>query len=378
MTKFNAAFWRWFGKSKVVDARGRPLVVYHGTRFSWITAFDLSMEGRGLVHPHSLGAIWFASSKENARYFAERLPKKKADPEPSIIFDDKTGGYYAAIDDASQEGNIIFMAGPYPDETTAYQRGREEGGAYNRELRKDTSVLSVFLSLQNPLVLDEVIPRDREFARARAEGRDGIIAKNVVDGDGFGDVYVAFSPTQIKSITNRGTWSRTDPDIRRNPRQPRYLYHGTGADRVPGIREKGLLPSTATHWGGDLGAKSEGKVFAADSMASALYYAGIVFRETLEQDGIAHMPVILRIETSKAQGWSYGEREWFATRRISPKSIYVFWQGSWRPVAAAKYLDADMFYQWSDEEAQYVDSEGEPVGQRPLDALEDVKKLYLG
>ncbi len=34
--KFNAAFKKWFGESKVVDERGRPLVVYHGAseRFS--------------------------------------------------------------------------------------------------------------------------------------------------------------------------------------------------------------------------------------------------------------------------------------------------------------------------------------------------------
>lgn len=30
-SKFNAAFWKWFGDSKVVDFNGNPLVVYHGT-----------------------------------------------------------------------------------------------------------------------------------------------------------------------------------------------------------------------------------------------------------------------------------------------------------------------------------------------------------
>jgi hypothetical protein len=66
-------------------------------------------------------------------------------------------------------------------------------------------------------MLDGVVPRDREFAKARAEGRDGIIAKNIVDGGGFGDVYVAFSHTQVKAVTNHGSWSSADPDIRHNP-----------------------------------------------------------------------------------------------------------------------------------------------------------------
>ncbi len=31
--KLNAAFWKWFGDSKVVDASGNPLVVYHGSPY---------------------------------------------------------------------------------------------------------------------------------------------------------------------------------------------------------------------------------------------------------------------------------------------------------------------------------------------------------
>lgn len=43
-------FWRWFGDSKVVDADGRPLVVYHGTNQDFAT-FDpeQSREGDGIV-----------------------------------------------------------------------------------------------------------------------------------------------------------------------------------------------------------------------------------------------------------------------------------------------------------------------------------------
>ena len=35
----NPAFRRWFGDSKVVDERGEPLVVYHGTAADFDT-FD--------------------------------------------------------------------------------------------------------------------------------------------------------------------------------------------------------------------------------------------------------------------------------------------------------------------------------------------------
>lgn len=39
--KEQAAFWRWFGDSAVVDSQGRPLVVYHGTNGD-ISTFDLA------------------------------------------------------------------------------------------------------------------------------------------------------------------------------------------------------------------------------------------------------------------------------------------------------------------------------------------------
>lgn len=39
-------FWSWFRGSKIVDAQGRPLVVYHGTS-SEFNAFDISKAGAG-------------------------------------------------------------------------------------------------------------------------------------------------------------------------------------------------------------------------------------------------------------------------------------------------------------------------------------------
>lgn len=62
---------------------------------------------------------------------------------------------------------------------------------------------------------------------AKNRGHDGLIVKNVHDSgdstglDPEGTVYVVFDPTQVKSVHNVGTWSREDPDIRRNPRSRR-------------------------------------------------------------------------------------------------------------------------------------------------------------
>jgi hypothetical protein len=159
-------------------------------------------------------------------------------------------------------------------------------------------------------------------------------------------------------------------------RTPKFLYHASSADRMSNIRSKGLLPSEKTHWGGDLGAKSEGKVFAAETLEKALYYAAIVFRETLEQNGVAYVPVVLKIKTA-GQRWNYGEREYWTEKKVVPARLSVAWHGSWHPVAETSYIDEDMYYEWNDDEQQYVNWDGEPVGVKATDAVEDVKLFYL-
>lgn len=66
---------------------------------------------------------------------------------------------------------------------------------------------------------------------AQERGHDGCIIRNVQDygagGEGpGGDVYVVFSPNQVKSaVNNNGNYSRTDNDIRHNHRRNPSLSH---------------------------------------------------------------------------------------------------------------------------------------------------------
>lgn len=55
-------FKNWFGRSKVVDEEGNPLVVYHGTREDF-SKFDQKKAAMG-------GIIWFSSNPETANVFA--------------------------------------------------------------------------------------------------------------------------------------------------------------------------------------------------------------------------------------------------------------------------------------------------------------------
>src|SRR5208282_3529419 len=75
----------------------------------------------------------------------------------------------------------------------------------------------------------------------------------------------------------------------------RVFYHATSAANINGIAQHGLKPSEKTNWGGMLGDSSLGKTFFAKTPASAMYYAMIIFRDELGDNGQAHVPICLRV-----------------------------------------------------------------------------------
>lgn len=187
-------FKRWFGDSKVVDKRGNPLVVYHG-----------SPDVRGL-------------READARFLTltERLAKQP----------DKDRAFFFTPDRR--------VAGSYADDRRAFDYQNAEPG-----------LVPAHLSLQNPKIIDwegNIWKGTREaIAEAKAQGHDGIIIKNVKDTyNTFGkkntrvaDVYVAFHPEQIKSIFNRGTF---------DPNDPRILYQRDTRPERPTIAPEGRDP----------------------------------------------------------------------------------------------------------------------------------------
>ena len=157
-------FKRWFGDSKVVDAEGRPLVVYHGTR-SDVTVFK---DSRG----RSLSAL-------------EKLANRLG---------------------LTAKGDFFFTVSPEFASQPGY--GGTQGG----------NVMPVYLAIRNPLTFRQSESRSLADAmkQARADGHDGV---RIVDwregGSPVADVFIAFRPEQIKSaIGNRGTFDPASGDIR--------------------------------------------------------------------------------------------------------------------------------------------------------------------
>lgn len=71
LSKLNDNFWKWFGNSKVVDKKGKPLVVYHGSGVNNIQEFDPS---KGF----NIDAIYFSDKLSVASHWSgDYLVKKK-------------------------------------------------------------------------------------------------------------------------------------------------------------------------------------------------------------------------------------------------------------------------------------------------------------
>ena len=162
-------FKAWFGKSKVVDADGKPLVVYHGTA----RKFDEFSKGADPLYWKDEPGFSFTSSKSDAKDYSENASEL---------------------------------------EYNAKYRGQSD------LKRGIPEVKEVFLSLKNPYEETEVgnaadwVDQNwtKNYAKDLKErGHDGLIVRG-----NDSDIYIALNPTQIKSaIGNSGKFDPKDPRI---------------------------------------------------------------------------------------------------------------------------------------------------------------------
>jgi len=208
------AFYRWFGESKVVDEQGRPLVVYHGTTGEFY-AFSKSMRGAITKAESAKEGFFFIDRADVAGEYAEAFGSRDAREAQR------------AVEETEAKARQTGKASDWDANAAAveeYERIELEEEP-KRKTPLGSNILPVYLSIQDPRSFNfkgEMWDEGRlhsELKAAQSAGRDGQVFENVHDDpveDRIGTVYVAFSPTQIKSATgNQGTFSPSDPDIRR-------------------------------------------------------------------------------------------------------------------------------------------------------------------
>ena len=210
-------FQRWFGESKVVDANGEPLVVYHGSpdaRFMQENPVFMSMSDR-YGQQEGVGVFWFAKDRRAAE--------------------------------------------SYTDQRRAFDYQNAE-----------PSIISAYIKMENPLVIDAggKMWRDAQnrgkttdvIKRAKEEGYDGVIIRRVRDDYNntartqATDTYAVFNSRQIKSATeNAGTFDPENPSILaqdggKNPRGKVTFNDGENGRRQFDIELlKGMDASTFMH-----------------------------------------------------------------------------------------------------------------------------------
>lgn len=194
------AFKKWFADSKVVDADGNPLQVFHGT---------ISPEGF---------------------QFTEFSPRTGRNGSPKTV--NAIGSWFS---DNPEHGNIFSGSAADPN-TGGIQRSLADIRAGRGRISEGAQVIPVYLSIQNPLEVrdgdhmqqlweDWGMGKGRwskgepEFFRDRmkAAGYDGIHFQVADKVDNFrerGEYWVALESTQIKSaIGNNGNFDPWEENI---------------------------------------------------------------------------------------------------------------------------------------------------------------------
>lgn len=215
-------FKQWFGESKVVDANGNPLVVYHG-RSGDFTEFRTQGQGKTT----GSGAFFTSSPAVAATYSGGTGNAGNIAPVYLSIQNP------LRVDAMGQNWNVLgkkttldMPAVETPDTEEALlaeleDRAPNPDATIKRKAKKTT------LGKQFPREFNysDGFSTDEIAAWARTQGYDGVIFTNVKDRGPTGqfhteeasqpsDLYVAFSPEQVKSaIGNRGTFSPNDPSI---------------------------------------------------------------------------------------------------------------------------------------------------------------------
>jgi hypothetical protein len=242
----DAAFKRWFKGSKVVDADGQPLVVYHGTDTGGFYEFDpysSRVKGRR--------GVFFTSDFGMARSYVRGSPEKD-DPTPPIYtsWEDFLRNHDERHFTIEEDGGLYNVWGADGYRVLRdFDPAEDDEDSALHDLNSQTTVqegvYAVYLRIENPMEIDakganwDEVPVEGEdedgspqtqtystnelALMALDAGCDGLIIRDVSDSgsnyyNGSGDVFVVFNANQIKSAGhNAGTFDPDDDDIRRNP-----------------------------------------------------------------------------------------------------------------------------------------------------------------
>lgn len=209
-------FKKWFKNSRVVDEKGKPKVMYHGTKRDF-PAFEKQSGVANTDHPSRHLGFFFADKKIAQRFLT-----------PSWFIREDEGSmkseYFAARKRHLGIDNYSFAADAQLEKEWIDIVKQNKG--LSRDIGFGANIIPAYLSIQNPhqMTFDQILGMsfidDGGAIKMRedliSKGYDGIeILPNKKYPEAKYTQYVAFYPSQIKSaIGNIGTFDADNPDIR--------------------------------------------------------------------------------------------------------------------------------------------------------------------
>lgn len=238
-------FYNWFGKSRVVDKDGRPLVVYHGTKaqFEEFLGEKIGQSGTS----EGVG-FYFTNDKNIALGYGDVMSVYLKLERPVYAYSQVflADEYDGDLDVMEANNEMILEA-----TENIFNDLREKGYDFYDEYRQylndmtteidyDSLVNTVEIMVKDSIKADEYdenkLYNDIREAVIKEFRFDGFKSRNY--GSSNADVYVALLSRQIKSTENRGTFDVNDPNIYRqktigawNPLR-KTIELGTGANET--------------------------------------------------------------------------------------------------------------------------------------------------
>lgn len=208
-------FSHWFGSSKVVNADGGALVVYHGTNQD-VKAFCVDRRGANTGSVSSKVGFYFTENAAEAAEYANMSARKQVSNAPEA--EANAERLLKEIDRANARGNHDLA-----EKLTLELEESEQEAMSGAE--RGANIMPVYLRIQNPMIIDfngsvDLHAMTDMVDKAKEAGFDGLKMLNVYDPvaertEQYDTTqWVAFEPTQIKSATgNNGAFNPDDPDL---------------------------------------------------------------------------------------------------------------------------------------------------------------------
>jgi hypothetical protein len=204
----NAAFRRWFGESKVVDERGAPLVVWHGSMAPDFTRFDLDRvtDAWGIHFGTREAATTFTSPaiEKSPELLLRHVRPFYLSLRNPLLMRDEGEEWLDGVLYQLRDLKVIR-----PEDLAPLQAEMERVRTAAFYATPDARFTSAMPKAQAKFLRDLLLRL----------GYDGVRYENRYEDVGSTS-WIAFLPTQIKSATdNVGTYDPNDPDIKKNGRR---------------------------------------------------------------------------------------------------------------------------------------------------------------